>query len=275
MVEFIFNDTHFDKFEESLETPLDRNKRGGKNVRAFAQNIKDVSAEDLKNRTVCHEYVVKRVESKANIKTQCAVILAWGGMRYSDRNALFDQKNQGWVDVAEDIQKGKITRKGAFEEFSKRRKDGDLKGMGCAYFTKLIYFLQFHPKSNPAKGYIMDQWVAEAVNLLVEGSDIVKLDTSLTLKWKGSPVASQSPVTSSLVSDKNTGQDYEIFCAATEALRSKINEGREKEITRAELDRALGGSSKAHDNDKWRPYVKEQRLKTMLKYGNSKPDHGN
>ncbi|MEY8120785.1 MULTISPECIES: hypothetical protein [unclassified Falsihalocynthiibacter] len=268
MVEFIFNDTHFKKFEEALATPLDRDIPGGKKVEGFVKGCTGVSAKGMEKGTIGHDYVLKWVNSDSDIRTKCAIILAWGGMRNPDRDLLFGQEDQGWVGVAKKLQTIEITRKAAFEEFTERRRKNNLKGMGCAYFTKLIYFLQFHKNAHSAKGYIMDQWVAEAVNLLVEGPDIVKLDTSLTLKWKGRSEVRQSAETSSLVSDKNTGQDYENFCAAIEALRNKINEERVVKLTRAQLDRALGGSSRAEDNDKWRPHVKKQRLEKMELFGN-------
>ncbi|WP_146101812.1 8-oxoguanine DNA glycosylase OGG fold protein [Rhodopila globiformis] len=71
----------------------------------------------------------------------CISILAWGGMRDSNRDHLFGKRDEGWLDVAESVRAGKLTRAKAFDEFSiLRRNGGAMLGMGPAYFTKLIYF---------------------------------------------------------------------------------------------------------------------------------------
>jgi hypothetical protein len=96
--------------------------------------------------------------------------------------------------------------------------------MGPAYFTKLIFFLR--PDLN---GYIMDQWLARSINLLFPQAGPIRLSNTV-------------------VTDRNTADDYERFCSHVEHV------ARELGITPAEAEERMfsnGGRSKG----RWRQYV--------------------
>jgi hypothetical protein len=89
-------------------------------------------------------------------------ILSWGGMNRKHGKSLF--RNSEWIYIVKLIRNLHIiNRMDAYEAFYSLRIQDKLPGMGPAYFTKLICFL--NPKLN---GYIMDQWTAKSVNLLCD-----------------------------------------------------------------------------------------------------------
>lgn len=134
-----------------------------------------------------------------SISTQVLVlsILSWGWM--NRRHGLHLWANQfEWIAVCDQLREGLIRGDQAYEKFRSLRKDGFLKGMGPAYFTKLIYFL--HPKHNR---YIMDQWTGSSVNLLFSGS-IVDLSPQY------------------YVTDRNSSSTYSLFCDAVDFLARRV-----------------------------------------------------
>jgi len=134
-------------------------------------------------------------------------------------------QNNEWLSLIDEIRTGKInSRKVAYKKFKDLRKDGKLKGMGPAYFTKLICFV-----SSRLNGYIMDQWTSKSINILL-GKNLIKLTKSGT------------------VTDKNNLEIYELFCQTVEDLAKKMS------LEPIELEEMLfsnGGVNKGT----WRNYV--------------------
>ena len=150
-------------------------------------------------------------------------ILSWGGMNREHGKSLF--QNKEWLELIEKIKSNQIrTREEAYALFTALRKNKKLKGMGPAYFTKLICFV------NPSlKGYIMDQWTSKSINLLFENK-IVALTNS------------------GHVADKNSSAIYEDFCQKIEYLAELLK------IKPIDLEENLfsnGGVNKG----KWRQFV--------------------
>ncbi|MBP9847897.1 MAG: hypothetical protein KBC58_00510 [Flavobacterium sp.] len=150
-------------------------------------------------------------------------ILSWGGMNREHGKSLF--QNKEWIDLIEDLRNNKIkTREEAYDLFTSLRKSKRLKGMGPAYFTKLICFV------NPElKGYIMDQWTSKSINLLF-------VNKTVDLNNSGHVV------------DKNTAAIYEDFCLKIEYLADLLNL---KPIDLEENLFSNGGVNKG----KWRQFV--------------------
>ena len=137
--------------------------------------------------------------------------------------SLFQQKE--WLDLIVRMRTEEIkTRKEAYELFKNLRKNKKLKGMGPAYFTKLICFV--NPK---LKGYIMDQWTSKSINLLFESK----------LLFLGNNVN---------VTDNNSDEIYEDFCLKIEYLPELLNL---KPIDLEENLFSNGGINKG----KWRQFV--------------------
>ena len=252
MVYSEFNNAHLKAFQESLSDDLDPNEARGKRGRAFADKLGcDVSSalpeEQLKRGYV---FTLAKAEN-VNITTVCAAIMAWGGMHYNHRDLLFDSKNEDWLSIASEIRCGRLDREKAYESFAKLRKQGKLKGMGPAYFTKLIYFLMPRSSTTTKLGYIMDQWVGCSINLLTD-QETVFMNVQKT--WKSIEKVPE-PKYLFTVSDVNTGANYKNFCRAMDSLVNHL--GRKVKV--CQVDRAL------HSNDgkSWRNYVNENRTKTI------------
>jgi hypothetical protein len=243
---------HLEAFRASEPRKLDRNVTGGKIPRRLAEKFPDADYAILPDETITHDEVVALVQGNHTTITVCAAILAWGDMRYDNRNFLL-KSTGSWVNECEKIRDGTYSRVEAFAALKKLRDGKDLKGLGCAYFTKLIYFLQFSEKAKKPEGYIMDQWASESINVLT-GKNIVKLDSSWSTKWTSGDKGKPKFSTSSIASDKNDASDYEAFCLAMDKLAVDAAIDPEKRLTRPELDRGVMGGSK----DKkicWREYL--------------------
>lgn len=93
----------------------------------------------------------------------CAwITLAWGGMR-TDHGRMLKASGIEWIAVCKQIQEGDVSRSETYELFAKLKKANKLRGMGPAYFTKLIHFARRN-----TKGYILDQWTARSVHVLTD-----------------------------------------------------------------------------------------------------------
>lgn len=247
-----FQTEHLEAFRASEPRKLDRNVTGGKIPRTFAEKFPDADFAILPDETITHDEVVALVQGNHTTITVCAAILAWGGMRYDNRDSLL-KSTGSWVNECEKIRDGTYSRAEAFTALKKLRDRKDLKGLGCAFFTKLIYFLQFSEKAQKPAGYIMDQWASESINVLI-GENIVKLDSSWSTKWTSGDNGKPKFSTSSIVSDKNDASNYEEFCSAMDQLSVHAAAGPENPLTRPELDRGVMGGSE----DKkicWREYL--------------------
>ena len=184
----------------------------------------------------------------------CIAILAWGGMHGSNRTHLFKRAIEPWLDVAQRIRDGRLTRQVAFDAFAALNHNGSLVGMGPAYYTKLIYFLMPREGTGPV-GYIMDQWLGCSVNLIY-GQEVVRMDNSVIWAHHGHGLARRAVrKAGSRVSPMNTGEHYERFCYAIELLAAHMGLGWTPDT--AELSLMSKGG---HHPAPWRAYVVRHRL---------------
>lgn len=242
-----FDDDRLSNFKKYLQTDLDTDEPGGRNAKQFALGVSEADPEQLPDGLVSRSFLFGLVE-RSDIKTAtiCAAIMAWGGMRMNHRDMVAGDGE--WLTVADRIRHGDLTRQAAYEELQKLRAEGRLKGMGPAFFTKLIYFLSPRPGSSKPQAYIMDQWAGCSINLMA-GKNIVLMDTSTG--WHSSKgVFYQS--SNFRVSNANGGEHYEEFCLNMDAL------ARECDKTADQIDRAVLGSG-GRQKDIWRKYVIEHR----------------
>jgi hypothetical protein len=156
------------------------------------------------------------------------IIFAWGRMRRSNARFVLDSSTL-WLPIVKDIRSGALTRKAAYKKFFDLRKANLIKGMGPAYYTKLIFFLM-QKKEN--SGYIMDQWIARSINLLYEKEVINLIKTTGSLQ----------------VADNNDELVYENFCKLLEKIAKESN------VKPDLMEEILfsGGGRKKGD---WRKYV--------------------
>ena len=171
-------------------------------------------------------------QNNSNLTVTLA-ILAWGRMMPENAIKLF-KKWDNLDKIVTKIRTGKIeNRRKAFEIFQIARNKGNLPGLGIAYFTKLICFL--NPKLN---GYILDQWTGKSINLLWCGSPLVNISESV---W---------------VNDKNNSQTYELFCKRVEELAQALPC---EPLIAEERIFSVGGENPGN----WRRYLKENYLQPV------------
>ena len=156
-------------------------------------------------------------------------IFAWGGINRKHACSAL-QSFVGWEPIISNLRSEKCSSIEAYNQFYELRKSKKLSGIGPAYYTKLIFFC--HPKHD---GYIMDQWTARSVNLLVDQTEAhVRLNKSKYFQG---------------VSDTNDQRVYEKFCNNVERLAKKCGKGDPSEIEEALFSK--GGRNKLD----WRRYV--------------------
>ena len=233
----------FAAFKDGSGDGLSPDDVGGKIGQSFGADLEGVVADRLPTSQLKRsEVFCLNSDGSINTATVCAAIMAWGGMNQRFSKKFFSIAHEGWLAVADDIRKGQLDRKAAYNAFLALRDSGKLYGVGPAYFTKIIYFLTPRSSETQDHAYIMDQWAGCSINLLV-CDELVKMD--VTRRWRKD---ADEPDYSYRVSDANTGVGYEKFCVAADALRMHFN------LTHDQVDRLMianGGKNKSS----WRKYV--------------------
>ena len=258
-----FLDEPLAQFAQSLDDCLHPDEPGMRRWDSFADVLEKVDGGRHKvDRHRLPEGKVRRSEvfelaaanPEVSVATICAAAMAWGGMNLENWRLLWGPSDREWLNVAQCIRDGNLTRAEAYERLRVLKKKGDLKGMGPAYFTKLIYFLTPRDKPERQTAYIMDQWAASSVNLLT-GWNMVLMDVTpksprRTRKSSMSELALSFTFT---VSDKNTAVDYEAFCSAVDQLACRFC------LCTDQIDQALF-SSDVIGPGCWRRHVIHHRL---------------
>lgn len=160
-------------------------------------------------------------------------ILAWGGMRLDAARRL-KRNEPAWVALVKDLRENAPDRVFAYRACQKVIEHHPSGGIGPAFFTKLIFF------ANPRHdGYIMDQWTARSVNLLVEGPPVVSMRTPTHV-------------------DPGNGADtYERFCRVIETL-SHMMSGVSDSIDPEWVEMCLfSRGGRPHEIAAWRKWVRK------------------
>lgn len=127
------------------------------------------------------------------------IIMAWGAQGRGPGGRKYVM--QAWSERSklekyiEEIRLGELTRE---QEYNLFCGEGEISGLGPAYFTKLLYF--FSPNRDR---YIMDQWTTKPI-ILLTGKNLIRH-------------SNQGPTR------KNTGKNYELFCQVIDNLVYEIN----------------------------------------------------
>lgn len=167
--------------------------------------------------------------------------MAWGGMRAPNRQKAWENRCV-WKPLIERLRKldtDPTDRASLYQAFYK----ADLDRIGPAYFTKLIFFATHsQPKRQKSPGYIMDQWTAKSVNLLL-GRNLVAL-------------TSGGYVEGPKISSKNCPKVYSEFCLAIEELAKRL------ECTPTETEETLFSRGRSRFRNgppegQWRTYVRQ------------------
>jgi hypothetical protein len=230
----MYNKNHLDVFIQSLaETGTWR----GQNAKDWYSYISDDVSDLLDHTFVRHDFLNDNRTNKLSNRELSIAILSWGAMNRKHGSTLF--RHEDWLQLVTDIRNDRVDRKDAYQSFKALRSQKRLTGMGPAYYTKLICFL-----NRDLKGYIMDQWSAKSINLLLN-RPLVALTSS------------------GMVSDSNSADTYEEFCQCIESL-SKIIQKNPLETEEALF--SFGGRRKGM----WRKYVIDNQI---TKTKSSKMNH--
>ena len=167
-------------------------------------------------------------------------ILCWGGMRRNHARPLQhpgQRSNlQALEEIINDLRHVRLNRMDAYSVFSSTIKDRGIKGLGPAFFTKLIFFAS--PRHD---GYIMDQWTARSINLLCR-DPFIKITSG---GW---------------VKPNNTPEIYERFCQAVELLAGPCDTDNERAAAFEKIEMCLFGTGgRPGKACKWRKYVRRLR----------------
>jgi len=243
----ILNERHYGHFKASSLSPNSLHGPSPASWFSWIQRQKDVNyspyltSGSLPDRQLSRADLFAIVEdSNVDTLSCCISILAWGGMnRTFGADALTMYSN--WINVAEDIRKGLLDRGQAYEKFATLREKSLIRGMGPAYFTKLIFFLS--PNTLP-RGFIMDQWTSTSVNLLFDRK-IIETQLQKTRKKNGMVKLSE------FVTDKNTKENYLNYCKCVELIATRLTKDP------ASIEEMLFSEGRGKIN--WRKYVVDQR----------------
>jgi hypothetical protein len=152
-------------------------------------------------------------------------VMAWGSQgngQGGSRNVLSAWEENAKIErVLNTVRAGGLTRRQGYNLFLK---EGKVPGLGPAYWTKLLYF--FSPDTS---FYIMDQWTAKSINLLV-GQQLVRLQGDA-------------------LCNKNKAGNYQAYCEEIDKMAQilKVDGDRVEEMLMSK-----GGT---HPKP-WRAYVK-------------------
>ncbi len=207
---------------------------------------KEISIEDLKIYCKSNEATIRKLIS----------IMAWGGMKEhqfmmcmtgtklfkSKLDQKYKIKNTSLVKEYDDlneicncmdyVSKTKLTREEIYDIFANL----NLFQCGPAYFTKLMFFTSY--KANSC--FIMDQWTARSINLLID-------DQYICMRNSKNPSPSK---------EGNNGKKYNRFCLIIEDLSKKISKIKKPLlITPSEVEQLLFSRGGKKDKLEWRKYV--------------------
>ena len=213
----------------------------------FDHKPKGISIDDLKKYCRSSEETVRKL----------ICIMAWGGMkehqfmmcmtgsalskcktekRYkSNKEASKIHKYHDLKRICETmdhIYNTKLDQSNVYEAFSNLK----LFQCGPAYFTKLMFFMSYEINSC----YIMDQWTARSINLLVD-KELIKMRKS------------QNPSPAK----ENDSEVYKSFCYAIEDLSEKISHKKGLKISPHQLEQLIFSRGGKGNKLQWRKYVED------------------
>lgn len=109
---------------------------------------------------------------KPTLRMLIVSVFAWGGMGTSGSNGkLAIDTIQNYEEICLGLLNG-MSSVDAYADFYQLKKSGKMRGIGPAYYTKLIFFF------GDQSGLIMDQWTARSTNLLL-GKKVIQLSNNL------------------------------------------------------------------------------------------------
>ena len=234
-----FNEDHLKKFKQFIKKEYGkrqwRDRRIANCKKLFTSEQIECLSKHGEILTRCCLRKICEKNSRVPASLCLRAIMVWGGQHKKHIDSVFSD-SKPVESIIKRLRKGSLSRFDAYEEFFKAREKGKMKGLGVAFYTKIIFFC--HPEHN---GYIMDQWTAKSANLLThKDEDIIHVKRNNKNGKKH------------LVTDDNTKCNYKDFCEMVECLAKHFNRKEKEEI---ELAMFSKGGTKPWG---WRKYVEEK-----------------
>lgn len=259
MVQFIFNEENLKKFLDCEHTPQ---TIFGHSPHSLAEEINFKADFSLPNKRMSRQAVFDEIEQRGNALEILLIIMAWGGInrKHCAKLIVALQNNNAALETfscwVNNLKSGRLTRQQAYEGFKSLITAHNIPGIGPAYYTKLIFFLSQGEKS-VSRGYIMDQWTAKSVDLLL--SEIIVEENY----YSGSLIKISPHLTRATVYPSNESDRYELFCQFTDEVGNKIKsrevaEGTHQSWGEIAEERMF---SQGRGKGEWRNYVKENWTK--------------
>jgi len=117
----------------------------------------------------------------------CYLIFSWGGMHLRHARSLLKSTNP-FIEIIDLIRQNGISIDDSYDYFYKLQNAGITKGLGPAFYTKLLYFFGQQYNWN---AFIMDQWTSLSINFLFD-QNIVKMNSSKKKVGKSFSVAKEN-----------------------------------------------------------------------------------
>ena len=228
------NNAHFQKLQEVFSKGPPSQGAVGFDPRSYISEINTICSSNL---SLPSGY--RKRLTRSNVVSICktrgidplviyAAVMAWGGRNmHNFRLSLEKPSRTHLIKLIQSLVASTDDAKGDFAFTQK--KASKIKGLGISFYTKLLFFCR-QKTSKPA--YILDQWTAKSVRLLLP-------DCPIELSSSGLPSPDTLPA------------DYAWFCDSLENLASVLwpkGGGHDGEaVERALFDKPSG---------KWRAYVK-------------------
>ncbi|WP_292039753.1 MULTISPECIES: hypothetical protein [unclassified Brevundimonas] len=159
------------------------------------------------SRTELHQYL----QSDPNPHRALAAILAWGGTGYRAR----DHISSTWSDWVMTFHALKGKRSEAqYTHYLKATKERSLRGLGPAFFTKIIFFTA----GEESPGYILDQWTARSANALTNDNTFIRLNPEQRVVQPDGILRPRGFI----VSSRNSPERYARFNRLVEAVADNL-----------------------------------------------------
>jgi hypothetical protein len=159
----------------------------------------------------------KDVASAQAVRDLVLDIFAWGGMGV--RNARLALREwEKWKEPCLDLVGGGGAIE-AYEHFNGLHRSKIIKGLGPAYYTKLIYFL------GKGDGLIMDQWTSRSTNLLF--GNFIKIHRDRKYPNRGS------------VDKNNDKYTYQRYISGVQFLSERLTEATGQSISPARAEELI------------------------------------
>ena len=195
-----YKQPHYDKF---VAIPFQQQGALGKSPRQWVAGLglQDVPDVEQLPQQPLDRAGVRAICSDPNTPVLFGYVCAmcWGWQEKGPRGA--SGATGAWQSrgkIEQHLQKLRTGNLNRCEAYNLFRGEGEVKGLGPSYFTKLLFFF------SPADDFwIMDQWTGKSINLLT-GKNVVRFSGS-------------SP------SGQNKGGNYQAYCEEIDALATLLN----------------------------------------------------